>query len=49
MKKDEQRLADPSDAIKCNNVYIMGVSEREEREQRAEGIFKEIMDENLHI
>ena len=33
--------------IKCNNICIIGVPERERRKQRIENLFKEIMTENF--
>ena len=35
------------DNMKCNNIYIIGIAEREEREQWIENQFEEIMTENF--
>ena len=32
--------------MKCNNIYIIGIPEGEESEQRIENLFEEIMTEN---
>ena len=47
MKRNEDSLRDLWDNIKCNNVHIIGVPEREEREKVPEKIFEGIIDENF--
>ena len=47
MKRNEESLRDLWDNIKCNNIYIMGVLEGEEREKAPEKIFEEIIVENF--
>ena len=46
MKRNEDRLRDLWDNIKCNNIRIIGVPE-EEKEKGAEKIFEEIIVENF--
>ena len=46
MKRNEDRLRDLWDNIKCNNIRIIGVPE-EEKEKGAEKIFEEIILENF--
>ena len=43
MKKNEDSLRDLCDNIKCNNIHIIGVPEREDREKGPEKIFEEIV------
>ena len=47
MKRNEDRLRDLWDNIKCNNICIIGVPEGEEREEGPEKIFEEIIIENF--
>ena len=47
MKRNEDSLRDLWDNIKRNNIRIIGVPEREEREKRPEKIFEEIIVENF--
>ena len=47
MKRNEESLRDPWDNIICTNIYIIGVSEGEEREKGPEKIFEEIIAENF--
>ena len=47
MKRNEDSLRDLWDNIKCNNIRIRGVPEREEREKGPEKIFEEIRVENF--
>ena len=42
MKRNEDSIRDLWDNIKCNNIRIIGVPEREEREKGCEKIFEEI-------
>ena len=46
MQRNEDRLRDLWDNIKHNNICIIGVPEREEREEGPEKIFEEIIVEN---
>ena len=47
MKRHEDSLRDLWDNIKCNNIHIIGVPEKEEREKAPEKIFEEIIVENF--
>ena len=47
MKRNEDSLRDLWDNIKRNNIRIIGVPEREEREKGTEKIFEEIIVENF--
>ena len=47
MKRNEDSLTDLWDNIKHNNSHIIGVPEREERENGPEKIFEEIIVENF--
>ena len=46
-KRNEDSLRDLWDNIKCNNIGIIGVPEREEREKGPEKIFEEIIVKNV--
>ena len=46
MKRIEDSLRDFWDNIKCTNILIIGVPEEEERKNRYEKIFEEIIVEN---
>ena len=47
IKRIEDTLRDLWDSIKCNNIPIIVVPEREEREKGPEKIFEEIIVENF--
>ena len=47
MKRTEDSLRDLWNYIKCTNIQIIGVSEREEKTKRYEKIFEEIIVENF--
>ena len=47
MKRNEDRIRDLWNNIKCTNIYIIGVPEGEEREKGPEKIFEEIIVENF--
>ena len=47
MKRNEERLRDLWDNIKCNTIHIIEVPEGEEREKGPEKIFEEIIVENF--
>ena len=47
MKRNEDRLRDFWDNIKCNNIRIIGVPEGEEREKGPKEIFEVIIVENF--
>ena len=47
MRRNENSLRDLWDNIKCNNIHIIGVPEREEREKVPKKIFEEIIVKNF--
>ena len=47
MKRTEDSLGDLWDNIKCNNIWIIGVPEEEEKKKEYEEIFEEIIVENF--
>ena len=46
-KKNEERLRNLQDILKRSNIWIIGVPEGEEEEQKSENLFEEIMKENF--
>ena len=46
-KKNEERLRNLWDNLKCSNIQIIGVPEGEEEEQEIENLFEQIMKENF--
>ena len=47
-KKNEDRLRDLWDNIKCTNIHIIVVPEGEQREKEPKKIFEEIRADNFH-
>ena len=47
MKRNEDSLTELWDNIKCNNIRIIGVPEKEQKEKGSEKIFEEIIVENF--
>ena len=47
MKRAEDSLRDLWDNVKCTNIQIIEVSEKEEKKKRYEKVFKEIIVENF--
>ena len=47
MKRNEDGIRDLWDNIKCNNIHIIGVPEREQGEKGPEKIFEEMIVENF--
>ena len=47
MKRTEDSLRDLRDNIKCTNIQIIEVSEKEEKKKRYEKVFEEIVVENF--
>ena len=47
MKKSEESLQDLRDTIKRNNIHIMGIPGRQEKEKGTANIFKAIVAENM--
>ena len=51
MKKQEfkkmKRLRNLWDNLKCSNIQIIGVPEREEQQQEIKNLFEQIMKENF--
>ena len=46
-RKNEERLRNLQDILKCSNIRIIGVPEREEEEQKFKNLFEQIMKENF--
>ena len=46
IQKSEERLLSLWDNLKCSNIWIIGVPEGEEEEQKTENLFEQIMKEN---
>ena len=47
IQKNEERLRNLQDILKCSNVRIIGVPEGEEEEQKIENLFEQIIKENF--
>ena len=47
IQKNEERLRNLQDILKCPNIRIIGVPEGEEEEQKIENLFEQIMKENF--
>ena len=47
IQKNEERLRNLWDNMKCSNIRIIGVPEGEEEEQEIENLFENIMKENF--
>ena len=47
IQKNEERLRNLQDIFKCSNIWIIGVPEGEEEEQKIENLFEQIMKENF--
>ena len=47
IQKNEERLRNLQDILKCSNIRIIGVAEGEEEEQQIENLFEQIMKENF--
>ena len=47
IQKNEERLSNFQDIFKCSNIRIIGVPEGEEKEQKIEILFEQIMKENF--
>ena len=47
IRKNEERLRNLQDTLKCSNIRIIGVPEGEEEEQKIENLFEQIMKENF--
>ena len=45
--KNENRLRELSNTIKCGNIHIIGIPEGKKREKEAEHSFEEIIAENF--
>ena len=48
-KKNEERLRNLQDIFKRSNIWIIGVPEGEEEEQKIENLFEPIIKENFLI
>ena len=47
IQKNEERLRNLWDNVKCSNIWIIGVPEREEEEQEIENLLENITKENF--
>ena len=47
IQKNEERLRNLQDILKCSNIPFIGVPEGEEEEQKIENLFEQIMKENF--
>ena len=47
IQKNEERLRNLQDILKCSNIQIIGVLEGEEEDQKIENFFEQIMKENF--
>ena len=47
IRKNEERLRNLQDILKCSNIRIIRVPEGEEEEQNIENLFEQIMKENF--
>ena len=47
IQKNEERLRNLQDILKCSNIRIIGVLEGEEEEQKIENLFEQTMKENF--
>ena len=47
MKNDEREIQKLADTIRRGKIRIIGIREGEEKEQRLESIFRQIVDENF--
>ena len=47
IRKNEERLRNLQDILKCSNIRIIGVPEGEEEEQKIENLFEQIMKEDF--
>ena len=45
--KNEERLRNLQDTLKCSNIQIIGVPKGEEEEQKIENLFEQIVKENF--
>ena len=49
IQKNEERLRNLQDILKCSNIRIIGVPEGEEEEQKIENLFEQIMENFPHL
>ena len=47
LRKNEKRLREIQDSMKCNNIHIIGIPEGEEEEQGIENLFEKVMMEHF--
>ena len=47
IQKNEERLRNLQDILKCSNIWIIGVPEGEGEDQEVENLFEQIMKENF--
>ena len=49
IQKNEERLRNLQDILKCSNIRIIGVSEGEDKEQKIENLLEQIMENFPHL
>ena len=49
IQKNEEKLLNLLDNLKCSNIWIIGVPEGEEQQQEIKNLFEQIMKENFPI
>ena len=47
IQKNKERLRNLQDIFKCSNIRVIGVPEGEQKEQKIENLFEQIMKENF--
>ena len=47
LRKNEERLREMQDNMKCNNIHIIGIPGGKEEEQGIENVFEKVMMENF--
>ena len=47
LRKNEDRLREMQDNMKCNNIRIIGIPEGEEEKQKIQNLFEKVMMENF--
>ena len=47
IQKNDERLRNLQDILKCSSIWIIGVPEGEQEKQKIENLFEQIMKENF--